>query len=433
MKNQYSLRIQRLRYAGLLFVLIACTLASAQTAGRLASQDRPILVQPNLTTPGSSPFHLTATITEIGDPNSKGEVEWFWAAPDKWRRTITTQDFSQTLIVNGDKTLDQHSDDYFPIGMERLITAIVDPEPLLNEWEPGKRAQTKANGASKENGVTCVAPGMCLVSPQGLVETVGGTGYSVAFTSYRGFHGKRVARSVTYAVGVGEGLRAEVTKLEDFKPADAGMFEIAEPTPLDKQLRSATVTERELRALAVSAPEIIWPQVLDGQTRGTAEFYIGVDETGQVREVLPVRTDNERSNDSARRQLGKWKFKPLEKNGVPLQSEGVLTFALDTRAYGPKEPLTDAEVRKLATNTVDPKFPDDAPAGGSCSLRVAIDEEGSIVEVIAGQGTPGLFGPCYDAIKQWKFKPIMENGQPRPYRAEIKFTVGAPKPPASTP
>jgi hypothetical protein len=46
---------------------------------------------------------LQAVITERGDPNEHVEVEMSWMAPDKWKRTIRSAEFSQTLIVNGDK------------------------------------------------------------------------------------------------------------------------------------------------------------------------------------------------------------------------------------------------------------------------------------------------------------------------------------------
>jgi hypothetical protein len=399
--------------------------ATRDVTSSASADERPKIVHPALTTAGSPPFYLRAKIFEIGDPTSHTEVEWLWLSPSKWRRTIKSDDFSQTLIVNGDKERDEHSDDYFPIGMERLITAMVDPRPLLNAWRPGDQLLTRANGKSHEDGLTCFTTNMCMKHPGGLTEIVGVAGYSITFSSYREFHDVRVARSITYTVGGGEGLRAEVTELGDYASTDDAAFRITEPTPLKDRISSATLAETHLRSLAAIAPEVIWPQVLDGSTTGTAQFYIGVAPNGDVREVLPIHTDNERSNDAARRQISKWKFKPLERNGTPVQIEGPLTFTLNTRAYGPKEPLTDAEVRELATNTVDPVFPANAPVGGSCSIRVAIDEEGSIVEMIAGDGTRGLAGPCMNAIKKWHFQPYLENGNPRPYRAEIHFAVPA--------
>ena len=148
-----------------------------------------------------------------------------------------------------------------------------------------------------------------------------------------------------------------------------------------------------------------------------------MDRTGKVREVLPVHTDNERSNDSARRQIMAWKFKPATEDGVPVQAEGILNFRLDTRAWGPPAPLSDAEARKLASNPVDPDFPPGVPTGATKTIWVAVDSDGLILEEIAADGPPQLTRPCMDALSKWRFKPIIENGQPRPYRAKIVFVV----------
>ena len=63
----------------------------------------PQLVQATLTRLGGTPFYLQATISELSDPNDRIEVEMSWVAPDKWKRQIQSQEFSQTLIVDGDK------------------------------------------------------------------------------------------------------------------------------------------------------------------------------------------------------------------------------------------------------------------------------------------------------------------------------------------
>ncbi len=185
-----------------------------------------------------------------------------------------------------------------------------------------------------------------------------------------------------------------------------------------------TLDQAELMDLATEKPEIIWPQVLDGATTGKASFYISLDTSGKIREVEPLRTDNERSNDSAIRQIMRWKFKPLVKGGIPTQVEGVLTFDLNTREYGPKEVLTDAEVRTLATSTADLAVPPGTvPPGSVKKIWVAVDADGYVIEWIAGDGPGGLTLPVVEAMKHWSFKPIYIDGRPMPYRGELEFHV----------
>src|ERR1700749_3280644 len=147
----------------------------------------PSIVQPTLIEPGNTPFHLKATITEKGDPDSKTLVEIYWADEKKWRRTIQSDDFSQTLIVNGDKVSEDNSEDYFTIGLQTLITAMVDPSPILNAWRPGDIVLTKANGASRESGEVCYPGGMCMKSNYGLSEFVTSAAQSMDFMDYKTF------------------------------------------------------------------------------------------------------------------------------------------------------------------------------------------------------------------------------------------------------
>jgi hypothetical protein len=411
---------------------VAClTLLAFSSAGAINQpddQENPgaEVVQGTLISPGSTPFHLKATFTEGRDTTPVGTVEMFWLSPDKWRRVIQSDDFSQMLVVNGREVFEQDSDDYFPIRLQTLVTAIVDPKPTIDALRLGDRIQTKANGASDEDGLVCFDDKrrMCLRFSTGLTESLGAAGHSVQFTDYRKFRGKRIARILTDTVSPGDSLHAQVTELDELKNPDQSLFSISRPTPREKQLRTVLVPETELRSQAVEMHEIIWPQVLDGRTKGTATFYVSVDVNGKVREILPVKTDNERSNDSARLQIMKWKFNPIVKEGYPVQAESIFSFVLDTRAWGPPVPLSDEEARKLATNIVEPVIPPGtAQSGATVEVLVAIDAAGNLIEAIPGEGPPGLFSICYQAVAKWHFSPILQDGQPRPYRAAIKFQV----------
>jgi hypothetical protein len=111
-------------------------------------------------------------------------------------------------------------------------------------------------------------------------------------------------------------------------------------------------------------------------------------------------------------------------SGGPAQTQSILTFTLNTREWEPPDPLRDVEVRKLASNIVELVIPVGlAPSGTAYTVHVAIDSDGNLIEAIPAEGIRGIFQPCYGAIRQWHFSPILEDGQPRPYRAEVKFQV----------
>jgi hypothetical protein len=407
--------------------IVLLLLPSVATPTPTAASPTPTIVQATLTAAGSRPFHLRAVIAERGDPASKTEVEIFWISPEKWRRTIQSPtEFSQTLIVNRDKVYEQDSDGYFPLWSQTLVGAMVDPKAVLDAFRSGDRLITKANTGADESGKVCFPPAfkMCMTGRYGLMETVGAAGHSVDFTDYQDFHGKRVARLLVYHVDAGDSYKAELTELSDLKKPDDSLFSIAESTAPGQRIRSMALPEAELRAMALQPLEIVWPQVLDGATTGKTSYYISLDRSGRVAEVLPLSVAAERADDVARRQIMKWKFRSASEDGVALQAEGTLNFDFDTRSYGPANPLTDEEVRKLASTIVEPTFPPGAaPSGSTHAFWVAVDEEGNVIETIGGEGPHELYKPGMQALGKWRFRPMIADGKAVPYRAQIVFRV----------
>jgi len=359
----------------------------------------------------------------------------YWMAPDIYRRTISGKDFEQTLIVNRRKVFEKDSPDYFPVRIRTLVTAMVDPRPIQESVRQGDRVLTVSNGGVDTPELACLAANSSLCgsgngSPR---EVIGAAGHSVAFSNYQPFHGKLLARTLTNAPRLGEGLMTlSVLDVEDlhlpntrlFKVPHTRLFKVPHSTPERDRLRFAANTEDELFDAVIGSREIVWPQPLDGQEKGKASFFISTDRRGNVREVIPLYTVNERTNDSAVSQLMKWRFKPFTVDGMPAQTEGVLTFDVDTRKWGPSDALSDAEARKLATGVIDPKIaPGSYPSGTVYTLWIAVDTEGKLIEAMAGDGPHELWDPCYESLRKWQLHPIVKDGQALPYRAQIVFKV----------
>src|SRR5215467_486000 len=126
--------------------------ANATTFAQVAQH---AVEQVQLTSPGSSPFHLKAVVVETTNPASeyKAEIEEYWISPEKWRRTISSPGFSQTLIANGDKTLEQNKGDYFPWWLNDLVTAIFDPVPMIDQLKKVNSQMQKPSGS--EHSTVC--------------------------------------------------------------------------------------------------------------------------------------------------------------------------------------------------------------------------------------------------------------------------------------
>jgi len=388
------------------------------------------VVQGALIAPGSPPFHLHAVITKGREQLPYGEFDIVWAAPNDFRRVTHTSDFRQNLVVSGTTISETDDPSYFPLVLRTLTTAALDPKAIIDAVRPGDRVDTKANGAVNESGLKCFDPQkkLCVQSAGGLRETVAASGHAVEFGDYKTFHDKRIARSISNAPRLGEEpVLLTITTLEDIDPKKEGdpdpAFTVKETNSTTQPLRFAVLSDDALRDDILGSHEIIWPQSLDGAEKGPASFYVSFDTTGTVREVQELYTVNERTNEPAVNQIKRWKFKPVTQGGFPAQGEGVLSFTVDTRAFGPKDPLPDEQARKLATNIVEATLPaGKLPSGTRYTVYAAIDADGHLIEAMpAADSAGGYFMPCYDAIRQWRFSPLMIDGQPRPYRALINF------------
>src|SRR5271169_5266812 len=100
------------RIAFLMGLLCSAPLPQASAADRVAPADLPrhAVEESQITLPGSPPFHFRARVVEATNRKNdsyNAEIEEYWVAPDKWRRTVKSADFSQTLILNGQKTTEQ--------------------------------------------------------------------------------------------------------------------------------------------------------------------------------------------------------------------------------------------------------------------------------------------------------------------------------------
>ena len=380
------------------------------------------VVQGSLIAAGGEPFHLEAKITQGREARPYATVQMDWISPDTYREVISAPTYNSVRISSNGRFYENDSDSYFPLILQTLTTAMLDPLPIIKAVQDGDRVLTKSNGAVNESGISCLDAQhrMCFQDPGGLKETVAASGHAVTFGNYKPFGHKRIARVLTNAPRLGEDLYTlTVTQLEKVDknlpieiPAGVGT----------QQIEVQDVSEAELRDHLIGSPSIIWPQPLDGAEKGPASFFISIDTTGQLREVEQLYTVNERTNDSAKSQLMRWRFSPFVIDGKPKQTSGILRFILNTREFGPQTPLTDAEARKLVEDQSDPKIEGDTPPPGTTySLWAAVDSDGHVIEIMAGDGPNNLFAPCMHAVQSWHFKPLIVDGKPVPFRTNLIF------------
>jgi len=430
----------RLLFAGLLFAVGSA--GRAQEEGKqvtIGDAVETALRQSKLTVAGGTPFHLKAHIAAQGkaQPEYAADVEEYWISPEKWRRTVKSKDFSQTLIVNGDKVSEILAGDYYPFWLHDLVTALFDPLPMAEQLKRMRALveipedSTKSNSCLNMESKVGVAPVQntasyvfCFGGKLGLLQAAVTPGYRAQFETYEPFKEKLVARSITAELGPGVIITAKISELAEITSPDEPQFAIEKATPADEQIKSSQVGEDSTRVLALNTPPIVWPTVREGKTAGVLSVYISTDRSGQVREVWPLSSDNPEMSEAARRQVLRWRYKPYQNGGFS-QMEAALTFAFSTRIENPIAVLTNVQARKLVLKAVEPVItPGKASAGTKFTLRVSVDQNGKVQGVQNPNHVPAaLYSAGSTSLKQWRFRPYLNQGKPDRFYADIVFTV----------
>ena len=389
------------------------------------------LQQSKLTTP----FHLKAHISASGShPEYTADIEEYWAAPDKWRRNIQSAIFSQTLITNAGSVSEKDTGDYYPFWLHDLVIAIFDPLPMAEQLrhmrgqveipEDSLESRSCVNMQSKV-GIppvqNTVPYAFCFGGKLGLLQAVVTPGYRAQFSNFQPFKSKMVPRTITADLAPGLTITAKITELSELANPGEKLFTIEAPTPPAQQIKSYQVAEEATRALALNTPLIVWPTVREGKTSGVLSVYISTDQSGRVREVWPVSSDNPQMTEAAREHLLRWQYKSYM-NPTPSQMEAVLTFAFSTSIENPIPVLTNGEARKLAIRIVQPVIAPGKAKQKSFTLHVSVDESGQVRDVQNPNAVPAaLYQAGSAALKKWHFRPYLNHGKPDRFYAEITF------------
>jgi hypothetical protein len=427
-------------------ILASVILSSSFAAGGDSIADLPkkATEASQITLPGSHPFILKARVLEATNPSNeqyKVEIEEYWVAPDKWRRTVKTSDFSQTLIVNGEKTTEQVTGDYYPNWLRTIVTGIFDPGAALQDVDLSRSSDNPVSGGRQVCRRFTVMAGIAPVSDKifstfcfedGLLEHVGEPGYDVSYKNYKGFAGKHVARTIGEYIESGTELEANIFELTELKTPDEAQFVVQQ---MSTPLQTIRIDEATLRSLATDAPDVTWPTVRSGAEKGTLSLYVCLDRSGLVREIYELNSSNPGLSDEARDQVMKWKFKSAASHGNPVQVESILTFAFQTTTANPIPILDEEEGSKLILHRVEPAWPNGfAPEGTPVIITLGVGENGEctgLVFITSDEANRRLImqklgmvlSSLQTTFSQWRFQPYLQNGKATEYQMRITFHV----------
>ena len=414
------------------FFLAASAFASDGNMLSVGDAAERAMQQSQFTLPGSKPFHLQAVIRETGEQNSdyQAKIEEYWISPAKWKRTIESPEFSQTLVVNGEAVSEKDTGDYFPFWLNDLVTAMMDPLPMLSVLKQSNVQVAKPQGSEKSRACADVHARVdrwviCFEGSHGLLASVITKGYSAEFKDFKKFGEKRVARRITIDPEPGTNLEVRITELTELTQPDEQMFVVSQSTPPRDRIKSLRIDEEALRKLTLGSTEINWPPVGDGLTTGGCAVYVSADRAGHIREAWPEGCDSASLQDPLREAVKKWRLKPAISDGAPVQVEALLGFAFHTTVDKSRAlpELSDEEVRKLVTNATEPVFPPGSVQKGSeVIVQISIDETGKLAGIGNTHSLPDLvFFAAYAALQKWHFSPYIKNGKPQYFHANLVF------------
>ena len=108
-------------------------------ADDLAGKVKKAVERSTLDQQGTTPFHLSAEIAPSferdKDSGRTGQIEIWWASPNKWRREIKSPIFHQIEIVNGSLDWQKNEGDYFPEWLRETAIELVKPVPPLGRLQ----------------------------------------------------------------------------------------------------------------------------------------------------------------------------------------------------------------------------------------------------------------------------------------------------------
>lgn len=448
------------RLLALLLILMTLTeIAFSQMVGAGREDFSTAIRLSRLTQPGSTPFHLKAVVGEPSNRQTdyKAQIDEYWVAPDKWRRTIRSAEFSQTTVVNGTDIYEENKGSYYPWWLRDAVTALIDMTPAdfipheiarpenvmdasnLNSTSGGSGGAGPRMSSPFRTSVSCnrtpeitgipplknnIFTNVCF-NDQQLLTQLNTPYFNAAFYDFMRFQQKEVARRIGIFSERGVVIEARITELSALKRADEALFAIQQPTPEKERMYSIRTREEDARRLLIDSPEIAWNPVHEGKTSGMLSLTLYVDKDGNVRETHGLNSDSPFATDQARKAVEKWHFKPQQRDGVPVQMETILTFAFKTEVVDPVPLLSNAEARKLATSHPEVKFIQTKyPKGTEIVVRVAVDERGKITRIEnLNKVDEGAFEGAKSALAMWLFKPYKLNGRTQSFNADIAFVV----------
>lgn len=210
--------------------------------------------------------------------------------------------------------------------------------------------------------------------------------------------------AVCLVVGGSAGAQETPTPVPASAPAPAPV----QPKPT---IRGGIVAGKLIHSVPPVYPEKAKAAGVDGQV--VLKGIIGKD--GVLRD-LQVISGPELLRQAAVDATSHWIYSPYLLNGEPTEVDTTVAvnFNLGRKADGPVR-ISGGVEAGLLLSKVQPVYPDAARgtgAQGLVTVRTIIGKDGAVKQATAMSGPEVFRESAVDAVRQWRYKPYLLNGQP---------------------
>ena len=195
-----------------------------------------------------------------------------------------------------------------------------------------------------------------------------------------------------------------------------------------------------MRGLRTQKIDPVYPSVaLEAAVEGSVVLDVQIDREGDVADISLVG-GHPQLVQAAMDAVKQWKYLPYLLNGTPTDVKTTVHLTFELTGGGtviePETPMTELSptvdpvtpgsedpkrvrisqgiATALVVDKVQPEYPPDAREQhiqGNVLLHVIIGKEGNVENLQLISGHPLLAAAAIDAVRQWKYRPYLLNGQ----------------------
>jgi TonB family protein len=290
--------------------------------------------QANLFHHDVSPFQMDIDFLVQVQVPTQGHLTLKWEADDRWWRRVTTGDFQQTDIRNGDKLYTSRNSPFTPVQIKELLSLLYFAEHL-------EGLQVKKQKQRVERGVeiTCLQVGSENARGEPHELCVNSASHEILsdewkappdgrrrrqYSDYFDFRGHRYPRKLEVFVNGIKAITANVGSLTS-APFDQALL-VAPKGAIERRHCSDMK-----RPVPVKTPDPMYPKsARENRLMGDTIVSMTVLADGSVGNVQLIGSATHSMDDATLQTLKGWKFKPATCGAEPVVSdiEVVVSFRL---------------------------------------------------------------------------------------------------------